>query len=92
MLKLKHHFNIAEIRDYPKRFQVDVQLQELVDNVQVPKVTILVEDAINKLAQSELKNFDLDKFVDNVSPNLHRLNRPTNIISCIFSSDSWTKR
>lgn len=64
---MKNHFNIADIREYPKRFQVDVQLQELVDNVRVPKITILVEDAINKLAQSELKDFDVDKFTDNVS-------------------------
>lgn len=71
MLKLKNHFNIADIREYPKRFQVDVQLQELVDNVRVPKITILVEDAINKLAQSELKNFDVDKFTDNVSGKYH---------------------
>lgn len=72
---MKNHFNIADIREYPKRFQVDVQLQELVDNVRVPKITILVEDAINKLAQSELKNFDVDKFTDNVS-RFTDINRP----------------
>lgn len=69
VLKLKNHFNIADIREYPKRFQVDMQLQELVDNVRVPKIDIRVEEAINKLAQSELKNFDVDKFTDNVSKN-----------------------
>lgn len=86
---MKNHFNIAGIREYPKRFQVDVQLQELVDNVRVPKITILVEDAINKLAQSELKNFDVDKFTDNVSekscvPRLLSLSIEFAFISSIY--------
>lgn len=67
VLKLKNHFNIADIREYPKRYQVDAQLQELVDNVQVPNISFEVEDAIKRLQQSELKDFDVDKFVDNVS-------------------------
>lgn len=46
---------------------MDTQLQELVDNVKVPNINILVKDAIEKLSQSELKSFDVDKFTDNVS-------------------------
>lgn len=67
VLNLRNYFDITEILSYPERFEIDVQLQGLVDSVQVPTVNILVEDAIRKLAQSQLKDFDADKFTDNVS-------------------------
>lgn len=67
VLNLRNYFDINEILSYPERFGIDVQLQELVDSVQVPEIEIHVDDAIKKLAQSGLKNFDVDKFTDNVS-------------------------
>lgn len=67
VLKLGNHFNISDILTYPKRFEIDAQLQELVNSVKVPKVALEVEDAIRKLSQSQLKDFDIDRFVDNVS-------------------------
>lgn len=67
MLNLRNFFDIYEILTYPERFGIKSQLQELVDSVQVPNIEIHVDDAIGKLAQSGLKDFDIDKFTDNVS-------------------------
>lgn len=67
MLNLRNYFDIYEILTYPERFGIDAQLQELVESVQVPTIEIYVDDAILKLAQSSLKDFDIDKFTDNVS-------------------------
>lgn len=67
MLNLRNFFDIYEILTYPERFGIKSQLQELVDSVQVPRIEIHVDDAITKLAQSDLKDFDIDKFTDNVS-------------------------
>lgn len=67
MLNLRNYFDIYEILTYSERFGIDAQLQELVDSVEVPKIEIHVDEAILKLAQSDLKNFDIDKFNDNVS-------------------------
>lgn len=69
MLNLRNFFDIYEILTYPERFGIKSQLQELVDSVQVPRIEIHVDDAITKLAQSDLKDFDIDKFTDNVSAN-----------------------
>lgn len=71
VLNLRNFFDIYEILTYPERFGIKSQLQELVDSVQVPHIEIHVDDAIKKLAQSDLKNFDLDKFTDNVSRRIH---------------------
>lgn len=70
VLKLRNYFDIKEILTYPQRFGVDDQLQGLVDSVQVPEIQIHVDDAIRRLAQSGLKNFDIDKFTDNVSQSI----------------------
>lgn len=70
MFKLKNRFNITDILDFPKRFEIDRQLQDLVDSVQVPKITINVDEAIEKLSQSRLKDFDVDKFVDNLNDQI----------------------
>lgn len=67
MLNLRNFFDIYEILTYPERFGIKSQLKELVTNVQVPKIEIHVDDAIIKLARSDLKDFDNDKFTDNVS-------------------------
>lgn len=71
MLKLHNYFDINEILTYPQRFDIDIQLQELINNAEIESnIEILspeAEEAIDKLAQSELKNFALYKFTDNVS-------------------------
>lgn len=70
MLKLKNYFDINEILSYPQRFDIDAQLEELINNVEIQSnVEILSpksEEAIQKLAQSELKDFSAYKFTDNV--------------------------
>lgn len=70
VLKLRNHFNISDILDYPKRYEIESQLQELVNSVKVPKVTFEVETAIRKLSQSKLKDFDIYRFTDNVSSQI----------------------
>lgn len=67
MLNLRNYFDIHEIKSYPGRFEIEAQLQELVDSVQVGAIEINVDEAINRLAQSDLNAFDIDKFTDNVS-------------------------
>lgn len=67
MLNLRNYFDIYEILTYPDKYLIKSQLQELVDSIQVPSIEIHVDDAIGKLAQSGLKDFDIDKFTDNVS-------------------------
>lgn len=69
MLNLRNYFDIYEILTYPDKYLIKSQLQELVDSIQVPSIEIHVDDAIGKLAQSGLKDFDIDKFTDNVSLN-----------------------
>lgn len=67
MLNLRNYFDIHEIKSYPGRFGIEAQLQELVESVQVGTIEINVDEAINRLAQSDLNAFDIDKFTDNVS-------------------------
>lgn len=67
VLNLRNYFDIYEILTYPDKYLIKSQLQELVDSIQVPSIEIHVDDAITKLAQSGLKDFDIDKFTDNVS-------------------------
>lgn len=67
MLNLRNYYDIYEILTYPDRFEIKSQLQKLVQSVEVPTIEIHVDDAIVRLAQSGLKDFDIDKFNDNVS-------------------------
>lgn len=68
---MKNYFDIREILQYPQRFNIDSQLQELIESVEVESNIVILpreaEEAIHKLAQSELKDFAAYKFTDNVS-------------------------
>lgn len=91
-MNLRNYFDINEILTYPERFGIDIQLQGLVDSVQVPSIEIYVDDAISKLDQSDLKNFDIDKFTDNVSvipmriPHLYQCKRIKHNYFSLFST------
>lgn len=67
VLNLRNYYDIYEILTYPDRFEIKSQLQKLVQSVEVPSIEIHVDDAIVRLAQSGLKDFDIDKYTDNVS-------------------------
>lgn len=67
VLNLRNYFDIYEILTYPDKYEVTSQLHKLVQNVEVPTIEIHVDDAIVRLAQSGLRDFDIDKFTDNVS-------------------------
>lgn len=91
MLNLRNYFDIYEILTYPDKFEIKSQLQKLVQSVEVPSIEIHVDDAIVRLAQSGLKDFDIDKFTDNVS----QMNCSTvfSCINCHFNlSNSSMKR
>lgn len=74
VLQLSNHFDITSIHDYPVRYGISMRLNELVANIQLESdIEILSQDAvdgIDKLAQSELKDFQGYKFLDNVSQSI----------------------
>jgi prominin 1 len=78
VLKLRNYFDINEILSYPQRFDIDSQLEELINNAEIQSnVEILspeAEEAIRKLAQSELKDFSAYKFTDNLNPVITKHN------------------
>lgn len=80
VLNLRNYYDIYEILTYPDRFEIKSQLQKLVQSVEVPSIEIHVDDAIVRLAQSGLKDFDIDKYTDNVS--LVDRNSP---FDCVFA-------
>lgn len=74
VLQLRNYFDINTIQDFPAQYGIDQQLNELIANIEVESdIEILNQDAvdgIDKLAQSELKDFQGYKFLDNVSPSI----------------------
>lgn len=73
VLKLRNYFDINDILSYPQRFDIDTQLEELINNAEIQSNVVILspeaEAAIKKLAQSELKDFSAYRFTDNVSSN-----------------------
>lgn len=76
VLNLKNYFDIREILNYPDRFALVTQLEELVNRIQLPRIEIDVEEPIRRLAQSKLRSFDIDKYRDNLNEEItkHDLN------------------
>jgi prominin 1 len=74
VLRLEESVNIDQIRDFPKQFGIDDKLNELADNVQITsQVRILNDDArkqIRDLSKSQLNNFDIYKYIDNLAENV----------------------
>lgn len=68
---MRNYFDINDIMSYPQRFNIDQQLEDLINSAEIPSnIVILTPEAeadIKKLAQSELKDFSAYKFTDNVS-------------------------
>ncbi|XP_055325440.1 prominin-like protein isoform X1 [Sitodiplosis mosellana] len=77
VLNLRNYYDIYEILTYPDRFEIKSQLQKLVQSVEVPSIEIHVDDAIVRLAQSGLKDFDIDKFTDNLNEEITKRNLNT---------------
>lgn len=71
VLQLNNYFDITTIQDYPARYGIDRQLEELIANIKLEsEIEILSDDAIlgiDKLGNSELKDFQGYKFLDNVN-------------------------
>lgn len=74
VLRLGNQLNIDQIKEFPKQFLIDEKLNQLADNVQITsQVRILNDDArrqIKELARSEINNFAVYKYVDNLASNI----------------------
>lgn len=70
VMRLNNHIDIASITDYPKRFEIDQKLNDLIVGIEVQSnVELLSADAtegIEKLTNSKLNDFMAYKFLDNV--------------------------
>lgn len=70
-MKLNNFVNLSEITDYVEKYEINKKIEDLIHSINIKnKVTILtpeVNNAINALSNSALKDFTSDKFVENVS-------------------------
>lgn len=69
VIRLGSVFDINSLRSLPEQYGINEQLDDLIKRIQVQDLKIWTKDAeegINKLAQSELTKFDVDKTLDNV--------------------------
>lgn len=70
-MKLYNFVNLTEITNYVEKYEINKKIEDLIQSINIKnKVDILtpeVKDAIDKLSQSALKEFQSDKFVENVS-------------------------
>lgn len=74
---LEKLFNISEIQDYPRRYNIEELLAEIGKGVQIEKVQILDASAtqeIQKMSRSKLSEFDIDKFRDNLNEEITKYN------------------
>ncbi|XP_070502019.1 prominin-like protein isoform X3 [Chironomus tepperi] len=71
---VEKHINISQIEEFPKKYGIDVKLNELADNVGISsQVKILSDEArreIRQLSKSQLNNFQAYKYVDNLTQNI----------------------
>lgn len=69
VIRLGSFFDIDSLRSLPEQYGINAQLDDLIKRIQVHDLKIWTKDAeegIQKLAQSELTKFDVDKTLDNV--------------------------
>lgn len=71
VIRLDTFYDIETLRDLPKQYGIQDQLDRLIDSIQLKPNLEIWSDAAQKefdrLASSKLTNFDLDKTLDNVS-------------------------
>lgn len=71
-------FNISEIEDYPKRFNIEDLLGQIGSNVEIRNQVVILDPAttqeIQRMARSRLSEFDIDKFRDNLNAEITKYN------------------
>lgn len=81
VLRLHDHFDISDIRDFPTKFNINKTLSDLVENINVDTNIVMLnekdKEKILKIADSALKDFDPDKFVDNLNENFTKFSLRT---------------
>lgn len=67
---MHNYYDITKLKNLPKEQDIDKKLEELIDSFKVDPDTVFLSPnairGIEKLAQSELKDFAAYKFKDNV--------------------------
>lgn len=75
---LEKLFNISEIEDYPKRYNIEELLEKLGSNVEITQKVVIMDAAttqeIQQMSRSRLAEFDIDKFRDNLSDQITKYN------------------
>uniref|UniRef100_A0A6B2E6D3 Putative conserved secreted protein n=1 Tax=Phlebotomus kandelakii TaxID=1109342 RepID=A0A6B2E6D3_9DIPT len=78
VLRLQNFMDITEIREYPKKYNIDGLLNDLIKSIEVESnLVILNSEAraeIEKLAKSELNNFPAHKFQQYLSDDITKIN------------------
>lgn len=77
VLKLSNFYDIQEIRQFPEEYGITRELERLKDEIKVPTVEILDEQAkknIGILRDSRLNDFVAYKFVENLTSNITQNN------------------
>lgn len=78
VFRLQKLFNISEIEDYPKRYNIEQLLAEIGNGVQIDNKVVILDAAttqeIQQMASSRLSEFDIDKFRDNLSDEITKYN------------------
>lgn len=73
VLGLDKIYDVAEIQDYPNKYQIDAKIKKFIENIKIPPQKLLTaetEESIIALANSPLKDFDEYKFLDNLTKNI----------------------
>lgn len=78
VFRLDKLFNISEIEEYPKRFDIEKLLGQIGNNVQIDSRVVILDPAttqeIRRMASSRLAEFDIDKFSDNLNDEITKYN------------------
>ncbi|XP_059619971.1 prominin-like protein isoform X2 [Phlebotomus argentipes] len=78
VLQLRNFLDIAQVRGYPEKYNIDGLLDDLIRSVEVESnLVILNSDAraeIEKLAASELNNFPAHKFEQHLTDDITKIN------------------
>ncbi|KAG4077541.1 hypothetical protein HA402_002968 [Bradysia odoriphaga] len=74
VLRIGNYLDIRKISNLLKEYAIDEKLEELTGKIQIDTTNDILPDAtragIEKLRDSELGNFDSDKFIDNLSKEI----------------------
>lgn len=77
VIRLSTFYDIEKLRDLPKEYGIEEQLNKLIGSIQLPPNLNIwssqAQEQFELLATSNLNTFDLDKTLDNVSELLNNI-------------------